>query len=66
LKNILIRAVKISIVVGILLNIINQGDYIFNMEYEKINFIKIFLTFLVPFGVSLYSALSMNSKKYQS
>ena len=61
-KALLQRAVKIAIVVGIVLNMINQGELIFAFEFEKINFFKFGLTFVVPFCVSMYTAISMKIK----
>lgn len=61
-KELIIRAIKIALIVGIILNIINQGDYIFSLEFEKINFYKAILTFFVPFFVSMYTAVTMKMK----
>ena len=49
------KAIIISVTVGTVLNLINQGDFIFQMQWEKINTFKIFLTYLTPFCVSTYS-----------
>jgi len=46
-------------------DIINQGDYIFNMMYENINYFKLVLTYIVPFCVSTYTAITINLKKGQ-
>jgi len=56
-----IQAIKIAIIVGTILNIINQGDYIFNMSFEKMNFFKMGLTYLVPFFVSSYTAMILTN-----
>lgn len=61
-KELIIRAIKIALIVGIILNIINQGDYIFSLEFEKINMYKAILTFFVPFFVSMYTAVTMKMK----
>jgi len=61
-KELIIRAIKIALIVGIILNIINQGDYIFSLEFEKINIYKAILTFFVPFFVSMYTAITMKMK----
>jgi len=58
----MLQAIKISVVVGTILNIINQGDYIFNMMFEHINYFKMGFTYLVPFCVSTYTAISINMK----
>jgi hypothetical protein len=49
------KAITISLTVGTMLNLINQGDFIFQMQWEKISAFKVFLTYLTPFCVSTYS-----------
>jgi hypothetical protein len=58
-KPLLIKAIKIALIVGIILNLINQGDKIFILAFEEINYYKFFLTFIVPFSVSMYTAITM-------
>ena len=53
----LINGIKIALVVGIVLNVINQGDRFLNMNLDQINWIKFALTFLVPFLVATYASL---------
>lgn len=48
------RALIIAVVVGTLLNIINQYDAVFSGESP--NWLKLLLTYTVPFAVSLFSA----------
>ena len=52
----LANAIKISLIVGLILNLINQGDRLFDLEYAQIDYLKFFLTFLVPFLVSTYAS----------
>lgn len=47
-------AIFISIFVGTILTIINQGEAI--LGDAKINWFKVILTYIVPFCVSLYSS----------
>ena len=61
-KEILLKSSKISIIVGTLLNLINQGEVIFSLDFENINYIKSLLTYVVPFLVSTYTAVSMKLK----
>lgn len=49
------KAIIISLAVGSMLNLINQGDFIFQAQWEKISAFKVFLTYLTPFCVSTYS-----------
>lgn len=50
-------ALRICIIVGVLLNLINQGEAIFGLRIAEINFAKMLLTFVVPYGVSTYSTV---------
>ena len=56
-KELLVKAIKIAFIVGIILNIINQGNIIFSLDFEKLNIFKLLLTFTVPFCVSMYSSI---------
>jgi hypothetical protein len=51
-----LRSGCVALVVGTMLNLINQGDAIFGMA--PVNWIKIVLTYLVPYAVSAYGAVS--------
>ncbi len=63
-KKIIFNAIKVSLVIGTLLNLINNYDAVF---YGKISFalcLKVIITYLIPFSVSYYSsrkALSQSS-----
>lgn len=61
-KEILIKSLKIAIIVGTLLNIINQGELIFALDFLNIDYVKSLLTYTVPFLVSSYTALSIKMK----
>ena len=50
------RSGYVALLVGTILNLINQGDAIFGAE--PINWTKIVLTYLVPYTVSTYGAVS--------
>ena len=45
-----------ALIVGAILNLINQGDALFGQEH--LNLIKIVLTFAVPYSVATYGAVS--------
>lgn len=49
------RALAVALIVGTVLNIINQGDVI---ARGGLNWPKAILTYLVPFAVSTHGALS--------
>ena len=52
----LLVAAKMGLVVGTLLNCINQGECMVNMEFEKLQVGKLLITYTVPFFVSLYTS----------
>jgi len=56
-RDIVISSLKIALVVGVILNLINQGDVLFSMQFEKINWWKLLLTFAVPYLVSTYASV---------
>ena len=50
------RSSCVALLVGTILNLINQGDAIFGAV--PINWTKILLTYLIPYTVSTYGAVS--------
>jgi hypothetical protein len=50
------RSFLVALVVGTILNIINQGDTLLT---ASINWFKVILTYLVPYGVRTYGAISL-------
>jgi hypothetical protein len=50
------RSLYVALVVGTILNLINQGDALFGPA--QINWLKVILTYLVPYAVSTYGAVS--------
>ena len=51
-----VRSLKVALVVGTALNLINQGDAMLNNEH--INIFKGLLTYAVPYCVATYGAVS--------
>ena len=49
------RSLAIALIVGTVLNLINQGDYVMD---GQVNWLKLALTYCVPFCVSTYGAYS--------
>ena len=58
-----ITAIKIAIVIGIVLNLINSYDAIFSNEWSVKLILKIILTFSVPYFVSIYSSWKVTKSK---
>jgi hypothetical protein len=50
------RSLKVAIVVGTALNLINQGDALWGEA--SINWFKLALTFAMPYAVSTYGAVA--------
>lgn len=51
-----LRSVYVALVIGTILNLINQGDALFGPN--QINWMKIVLTYFVPYAVSTYGAVA--------
>lgn len=58
------RSFYVALVVGSVLNLINQGDAIFGAA--PINWLKFILTYFVPYAVCTYGAVSAQAKQSQS
>ena len=60
------RSLIVSVVVGSILNLINQGDALFGGE--PVNMATIVLTYIVPYVVATYGAVSyrMNLAKAEA
>ncbi len=50
------RSLVVALVVGTILNLINQGDALFGGAH--LNLVKLILTFAVPYAVATYGAVS--------
>lgn len=61
-KDSLTRALRVALLVGIILNVINNPGLI-TFSFSGLNIYKVLLTFLVPFCVSLYSSILANRRK---
>tara|TARA_A100001011_G_C13564062_1_gene537599 strand:- start:105 stop:359 length:255 start_codon:yes stop_codon:yes gene_type:complete len=56
-KSVIIRAIKIALIVGCILALINHGDRIIFQDMKAIDWFKILLTFCVPYCVSTISSV---------
>lgn len=50
------RALIVALLVGTVLNLINQGDALWS--HRSVDWLKALLTYMVPFFVSLHGAIS--------
>ena len=55
------RSFFVALLVGTVLNLINQGDAL--LGETPINWLKIILTYLVPYAVCTYGAVSFQLRK---
>ena len=55
-----IRSLYVGLFVGTVLNIINQGDAL--LGTAPLNWVKIILTYIVPYGVCTYGAVSFRMR----
>lgn len=60
------RALRVAIIVGIILNLINHPEIITEFSFIQMNISKVLLTFLVPYLVSTYSSVLANSSHLKS
>ena len=57
-RDVVLRSLKVSVIVGSLLTLINQGDALIGGVVGTEVIIKILLTYCVPYAVSTYSAVA--------
>lgn len=53
------RALKVSLVVGTLLSLINQGPAMMQMSFPLETVARILMNYLIPFSVAMYSQQSL-------
>ncbi|WP_083921242.1 nitrate/nitrite transporter NrtS [Cytophaga aurantiaca] len=56
------RALLVALVVGSLLNLINSYDVFLESNFTARNILRIILTYITPFCVSLYSSVQAAKK----
>ena len=56
---VLSRAIKVALIVGSILNLINQGNAITALHLQEIHIVKFFLTYFVPYSVTTYTATAL-------
>ncbi|MDH3689508.1 MAG: nitrate/nitrite transporter NrtS [Gammaproteobacteria bacterium] len=56
-RSVCVRAVKVGLLVGTILMVINHGDALLNGSVSAATALKIFLTYLVPYMVSTYASV---------
>jgi hypothetical protein len=56
-RQVMSRALKVALIVGTILALINHGEKIITMSLSSYDFLKVVFTYLVPYGVSTWSAV---------
>lgn len=56
-RKIMVPALKVSLLVGTLLAMINHGNAILQMDVDNQRLFQVILTYCVPYCVSTYSAV---------
>lgn len=62
-RDIVRRALKVALVVGTLLTLINHGPALLEYQLTSHHYLQIALTYLVPYLVSTYSAVIVRLEK---
>ncbi len=57
-RSVVRRAIRVSLIVGTLLVLINHGDALLRGEFGLLRSLKIVLTYLVPYCVSSYASVA--------
>jgi hypothetical protein len=55
------RSFVLAIVVGMIINLINQGDIL--MDGQPLNWVKIGLSYILPYCVATYGAVSVQMSR---
>ena len=58
------RSLYVALTVGTVLNLINQGDALLGMA--SVNWLKVVLTYCVPYAVCTYGAVSYQLKQAEA
>lgn len=56
-RSVVLRGIKFAVVVGAILIAINHGDAIVSGQLEPTNYVKMGLTVIVPYMVSVFSSV---------
>jgi len=62
-REIVISSIKVALVVGLILNLINQGDKLIALDFKQLNLLKFFVTFSVPYMVSTYASVKVKLER---
>jgi len=56
-RAVVISAIKVAVIVGTILALINHYDKLATFNFKRSDLFKILLTYFVPYGVSTWSAV---------
>ncbi|WP_207421159.1 nitrate/nitrite transporter NrtS [Desertivirga brevis] len=57
------KGILLALFVGSILNLINQGNFLVNHQWQQINLGKVLLTYLTPFFVCVYSTATARKRQ---
>lgn len=57
-RDVVVRALRVALLVGTILIAINHGDRILDGSMSRHDFLKMILTYFVPYGVSTFSSVA--------
>ena len=57
-RMVVIQAIKVAIIVGTILALINHGEKVLSLSLSSQDWFKVILTYLVPYSVSTWSAVA--------
>jgi len=63
-KHNILRAIRVSIIVGTILGLVNHFDMFLSGNYDPLRVVQILVTYLVPFFVSLFSS-AMSGRHFE-
>ena len=63
--NIQITGFKTALIVGSILNLINQGDTIFGANWDQVSWPKLLLTYGVPYCVAVFAGTHAIRKQHE-
>lgn len=51
------RSIKVALIVGTILGVINHGDTLISGSFDQLLLMKVVITYLVPFSVSTWASV---------
>ncbi|RMF17228.1 MAG: hypothetical protein D6758_06745 [Gammaproteobacteria bacterium] len=65
-RPVVLRSVRVALVVGTILMLINHGDALLAGTMTSVRWLKVGLTYLVPYAVATYGAVGALRESYRA